>query len=88
MNELRWIDGRHNDGTHNIIHECSQFEELNPDRLAQDGPYLWGIALLNRAYRGTDGRIFMDNDEYGVVVQFCPYCGIDLRPLPNLPWPR
>ena len=64
---------------HVVIHNCSEYDQLNPSTTAKDGPYMWGIALGPRAFLYEDGRIGMDNDEYGVVVRYCPYCGLDLR---------
>jgi hypothetical protein len=60
-----------------VLHVCNKFEELNPDRY-QHQLYRYGRALQNQVYLWPDGAMSMDNEEYGIQVRFCPYCGVNL----------
>ena len=60
------------------IHDCEMFDLLNPDTY-QHSLYMHGKALSGRVYQYPDGSISMDNEEYGIRVLFCPYCGHNLQ---------
>ena len=66
-----------------VIHDCTKYDELNPDRYNHK-LYRYGRALYSIAYVWPDGVISMDNEEYGIRVLYCPFCGVDLEKEPKL----
>lgn len=40
----------------------------------------WGPAIAN-CYEDIDGRLWVENGEYGSQVIYCPYCGTKAKSL-------
>ena len=64
------------------IHSCDNY--ISDYKINSDVPYQYGTAIDNNIYYNKyDDNFLMSNDEYSVIVNFCPFCGINLRRLNN-----
>jgi len=75
-------------------HRCDNYEALNPPVGKGEKRFPgYGPALDATIYLGEDGRWVAGNDEYGVRIAFCPFCGaklienLHIQVDPTLTWP-
>ena len=61
-----------------IIHKCLKFISEFDNNDGEE--YTYGSALDNLIYYNKyHNNFLMTNDEYSVIVKFCPYCGLELK---------
>ena len=55
------------------LHECKR-ENFDFEPLKDLDGWTWGAAVKT-CYESKDGHLWVDNEEYSNLVNFCPFCG-------------
>jgi hypothetical protein len=66
-------------------HICEKQKDLEQlEAITESGFLAYGPAINNTMYyREVFGTWSIGNDEYESLINFCPYCGIELKTLEN-----
>jgi len=68
-----------------IVHTCQEYKDLHGDYRIRFGRYPYydyGPAIDGECYYlKEDGVWLIGNGEYSSIINYCPYCGVDLYDL-------